>query len=57
MLAWTLLQIHNHHTMDKFFSAIRASIERGTFDTDADVFHRDYAPELPEKTGEGPRCV
>ncbi|KAH1905261.1 hypothetical protein KXV22_005161 [Aspergillus fumigatus] len=55
MLAWTLLQIHNHHIMDKFFSAIRTSIERETFLTDADMFHRFYAPELPEKTGEGPR--
>ncbi|RLL99300.1 hypothetical protein CFD26_104109 [Aspergillus turcosus] len=55
MLAWTLLQIHNHHTMDNFFSAIRESIKRGTFDTDAELFHRLYAPELPEKTGQGPR--
>jgi queuine tRNA-ribosyltransferase len=57
MLAWTLLQIHNHHTMDNFFSGIRDSIARGTFDKDAELFHRLYAPELPEKTGQGPRCV
>ncbi|EAW14760.1 tRNA-ribosyltransferase family protein [Aspergillus clavatus NRRL 1] len=55
MLAWTLLQIHNHHTMDTFFAAIRESIQRGTFEADIETFTRTYAPEFPERTGEGPR--
>ncbi|KAL4913129.1 tRNA-guanine(15) transglycosylase-like protein [Aspergillus aurantiobrunneus] len=55
LLAWTLLQIHNHHTMDNFFSNIRQSIERGTFDTDVRTFQQTYAPEFPETTGQGPR--
>ncbi|OJJ33005.1 hypothetical protein ASPWEDRAFT_115243 [Aspergillus wentii DTO 134E9] len=55
MLAWTLLQIHNHHTMDVFFAQIRESIERGTFEQDCLNFNRAYSPELPEKTGQGPR--
>ncbi|KAL4870261.1 hypothetical protein BDV12DRAFT_166473 [Aspergillus spectabilis] len=55
MLAWTLLQIHNHHTMDIFFADIRQSIERDTFDADALTFQQTYAPEFPEPTGQGPR--
>ncbi|KAL4886274.1 tRNA-guanine(15) transglycosylase-like protein [Aspergillus karnatakaensis] len=55
MLAWTLLQIHNHHVMDNFFSGVRQSIERGTFDEDVRIFQETYAPEFPEPTGQGPR--
>ncbi|RMJ27679.1 hypothetical protein PHISP_01464 [Aspergillus sp. HF37] len=55
MLAWTLLQVHNHHVVDNFFSGIRASIEKGTFDEDAQAFHRVYTASMPERTGEGPR--
>ncbi|RAK80381.1 tRNA-ribosyltransferase family protein [Aspergillus fijiensis CBS 313.89] len=55
MLAWSLLQIHNHHTMDIFFAQIRESIERGTFDVDAQTFSRTYSSELPEPKGQGPR--
>ncbi|KAL2825962.1 tRNA-guanine(15) transglycosylase-like protein [Aspergillus cavernicola] len=55
MLAWTLLQIHNHHTMDAFFFNIRESIARGTFNTDVQTFTQTYAPEFPEATGQGPR--
>lgn len=55
MLAWTLLQIHNHHVIDSFFSGVRESIERGTFDEDAQTFHKIYASGFPERTGEGPR--
>lgn len=57
MLAWTLLQIHNHHTMDLFFLHIRESIQRGTFEAEAQAFQRFYASELPEQTGQGPRYV
>ncbi|PWY79627.1 tRNA-guanine transglycosylase family protein [Aspergillus heteromorphus CBS 117.55] len=55
MLAWTLLQIHNHHTMDAFFSQIRDSIARDTFETDVQAFQKAYVSELPEPTGQGPR--
>ncbi|GMF72944.1 unnamed protein product [Aspergillus oryzae] len=55
MLAWSLLQLHNLHTMDSFFAKIRESIEQGTFESDVQRFQRTYAPQLPEKTGEGPR--
>ncbi|KAL5338105.1 tRNA-guanine(15) transglycosylase-like protein [Aspergillus crustosus] len=55
MLAWTLLQIHNHHIMNLFFADIRQSIERDTFDADARTFQETYAPEFPEPTGQGPR--
>jgi queuine tRNA-ribosyltransferase subunit QTRTD1 len=57
MLAWTLLQIHNHHVVDNFFSGIRVSIEKGSFDEDAQAFHRIYTASMPERTGEGPRYV
>jgi queuine tRNA-ribosyltransferase subunit QTRTD1 len=55
MLGWVLLQIHNHHVMDEFFAAVRASIAAGTFDADVEMFSRCYESELPEKTGQGPR--
>ncbi|EFW16060.1 hypothetical protein D8B26_006213 [Coccidioides posadasii str. Silveira] len=55
MLAWTLLQIHNHHVMDQFFAAVRGSIWNGTFAQDVETFERAYAPEFPEQTGQGPR--
>ena len=57
MLAWTLLQIHNHVAMDTFFAEIRASIQRGSFEQDTRVFEAVYDSRLPEKTGEGPRYV
>ncbi|KAF5867141.1 hypothetical protein ETB97_004062 [Aspergillus alliaceus] len=55
MLAWTLLQLHNLHTMDNFFANIRKSIQQGTFESDVERFHRVYDPQLPEQTGQGPR--
>ncbi|KAF7596592.1 hypothetical protein BBP40_000993 [Aspergillus hancockii] len=55
MLAWTLLQIHNLHTMDNFFAKIRESIQQGTFESDVELFHRTYDSQLPEQTGRGPR--
>ncbi|RAL09147.1 tRNA-ribosyltransferase family protein [Aspergillus homomorphus CBS 101889] len=55
MLAWSLLQIHNHHTMDVFFAQIRQSIDRATFDADTQAFSRRYVSELPEPKGQGPR--
>ncbi|KAI5270895.1 tRNA-guanine transglycosylase [Aureobasidium subglaciale] len=55
MLAWVLLQIHNHQIMDEFFVGIRDSIDRGTFEKDIADFERVYEPELPETNGRGPR--
>jgi queuine tRNA-ribosyltransferase subunit QTRTD1 len=55
MLAWTLLQIHNHHVIDNFFSAIRTSIANGTFSQDVETFERTYESELPQPSGQGPR--
>ncbi|KAK2748491.1 hypothetical protein FQN57_000624 [Myotisia sp. PD_48] len=55
MVAWTLLQIHNYHTVDNFFAAIRASIQSGTFEADVQTFTQTYEPEFPEQSGQGPR--
>jgi queuine tRNA-ribosyltransferase len=55
MLGWVLLQIHNHHVIDRFFAAIRESIRNGTFDSDMAAFERRYESQLPSKTGQGPR--
>ncbi|KAM5441551.1 putative tRNA-guanosine(34) preQ1 transglycosylase [Microsporum ferrugineum] len=55
MLAWTLLQIHNHATMDRFFAAIRTSIENGTFEEGVKTFERTYKSDFPEPSGQGPR--
>ncbi|TKX26721.1 putative queuine tRNA-ribosyltransferase accessory subunit 2 [Elsinoe australis] len=55
MLGWVLLQIHNHHTMDKFFEGVRSSIRDGSFEADKAAFERLYEPTLPAKTGQGPR--
>ncbi|CAD0092079.1 unnamed protein product [Aureobasidium vineae] len=51
MLAWVLLQIHNHQIMDEFFAGIRESISRGTLEQDIADFERFYEPELPESNG------
>lgn len=55
MLAWVLLQIHNHAVMDRFFAGVRASIEAGTFVTDSAIFRDSYTNAMPDKTGTGPR--
>lgn len=57
MLGWTLLQVHNHRVMDDFFAGVRTSIEKGSFENDREAFEMMYEPELPEKTGQGPRQV
>ena len=55
MLAWVLLQLHNHHVLDSFFSGVRKSIEDGTFEQSATDFDRVYEAKLPDQTGQGPR--
>lgn len=58
MLAWTLLQIHNHHTMRQFFSGVRASLARGAecFEEDCKQFSKMYEPEFPVGMGTRPRA-
>ena len=55
MLAWVLLQIHNHHVIDRFFTGIRRSILHGSFEVERQAFERSYVIDLPAKTGQGPR--
>ena len=55
MLAWVLLQLHNHYIMDKFFAGARDSIQRRSFEGDRVLFEKIYTAELPAKTGQGPR--
>jgi queuine tRNA-ribosyltransferase len=55
MLGWTLLQIHNHAVLDRFFEDVRASLAGGTFDEERAVFEETYESDLPAKTGAGPR--
>ncbi|KAL8985667.1 MAG: hypothetical protein Q9205_000681 [Flavoplaca limonia] len=55
MLAWVLLQIHNHHIMDVFFANIRQSIRDGTLERDAESFDKAFERNLPISSGKGPR--
>ncbi|EED17896.1 tRNA-guanine transglycosylase family protein [Talaromyces stipitatus ATCC 10500] len=55
MLAWSLLQIHNHHVMDRFFEAVRESITNNTLEADIASFEREYESAFPKQTGQGPR--
>jgi queuine tRNA-ribosyltransferase subunit QTRTD1 len=56
MMAWNLLQIHNHHVTSKFFSGIRGSIKAGSFEADCEAFEKYYVKDLPTSVlGIGPR--
>lgn len=55
MLGWVLLQLHNHHIVDRFFAGVRHSISTGSFEDDRRSFEECYAADLPEKSGQGPR--
>ncbi|KAH6658438.1 tRNA-guanine transglycosylase family protein [Truncatella angustata] len=55
MLSWTLLQIHNHRVMTKFFDGVRSALADESFDQKVQDFARAYDPELPHSTGERPR--
>ena len=55
MLGWVLLQIHNHHIIDLFFSGIREYIASVTFEDEVRRFERIYESRLPGGTGQGPR--
>lgn len=56
MLAWTLLQLHNHHVAAAFFAGIRASLAAGTFEHDLADFAARYEPDMPDGKGERPRA-
>ncbi|EHA51576.1 tRNA-guanine transglycosylase [Pyricularia oryzae 70-15] len=56
MLAWTLLQVHNHHVVASLFAAARASLVAGTFEADAERFAASYEADLPIGGGERPRA-
>lgn len=56
MLAWVLLQVHNHHAASRFFAGVRASLAAGTFDEDRLRFHRTYEADLPPGCGTRPRA-
>ena len=55
MLAWVLLQVHNHHIIDLFFNEIRKSIADNSFEHERLRFMNVYDENFPQKTGEGPR--
>ncbi|KAI5780830.1 tRNA-guanine(15) transglycosylase-like protein [Geopyxis carbonaria] len=55
MTAWVLLQIHNTWVIDEFFKSIRESIDQEAFEEGSKTFLEVYEPELPQRTGEGPR--
>lgn len=55
MLAWTLLQIHNFHTVNIFFQQIRATMADGTFQEKVKAFGYAYDKEPLQSSGEGPR--
>lgn len=55
MLAWVLLQVHNHHIIEWFFRGIRQSLADGTYQQEVENIQRTYENHLPAKTGEGPR--
>lgn len=58
MLGWNLLQIHNHHVVDKFFEGMRAELAKGpdNLEESRKRFMAAYEPALPEGTGERPRA-
>lgn len=55
MLAWVLLQVHNHQIMDSFFDSVRRSMSNGTFENDCHIFEMSYERQFPARTGQGPR--
>ena len=57
MLAWVLLQIHNHRILDEFFDGVRSSITDGKLEDDIKEFEELYEDELPVSNGLGPRYV
>ena len=57
MLAWVLLQVHNHCVVDRFFNGVRGSIQNGSFEKSVEMFENLYEDSLPMSSGPGPRYV
>lgn len=55
MLAWVLLQIHNHWVMDQFFKGVRFSIQNESFRSEREKFDSVYQRGIPHGSGLGPR--
>ncbi|CAK7198284.1 hypothetical protein SEUCBS139899_000944 [Sporothrix eucalyptigena] len=58
MLAWTLLQLHNHHVMTELFAGIRKTLAEGgvaAFKQHAQRFQMMFEPEIPVGQGTRPR--
>lgn len=55
MLAWTLLQVHNHAVIADFFTGVRNSIAAGTFAQDKAAFERTYVSEIGDGGATKPR--
>lgn len=55
MLAWTLLQVHNHAVIADFFTGIRHSIAGSTFAQDKALFEKTYASEIGAGGAQKPR--
>lgn len=57
MLGWTLLQIHNHAVMERFFAGVRTILRDGKDGLEDAVrdFDQAYERTLPEGSGKGPR--
>lgn len=55
MVGWVLLQIHNHQVLEDFFGGVRKSLEKRSFPDDRILFAKSYEPNLPARTGQGPR--
>lgn len=58
MLAWVLLQIHNHHVVAELFAGVRASLAEGParFEEDRRAFSRAYDADMPAGVGTRPRA-
>ena len=46
MLGWVLLQLHNQHIIDEFFTGARNGIKNGSFESDRVTFEKRYATEV-----------
>ncbi len=55
MLAWTLLQVHNHAVITFFFEGVRKSIAAGTFAEDKAQFEMTYAVDIEDGKAQKPR--
>ncbi|RMZ87209.1 hypothetical protein DV736_g5564, partial [Chaetothyriales sp. CBS 134916] len=53
MLAWTLLQIHNFHVLNRFFGQVRESIMASSFDADMQRFKLYYEDAIVAGDGKG----